>query len=114
VPEAVGELERQEHLEGGTDVGVVIAGAGAAVSANFVGYHSHSWRTKHFALLVVLEEVVVVGHSTEDCIELLLGVVVVVVVDVQQQQQPSKLNSPVVLVVVVEDLEAKGVAGVCN
>jgi hypothetical protein len=100
-------------LEDDTGVGVAIAGAGAAVVASFVGCHSHSWRTKHFVLLVVLEEVVVAGHSTEDYIGLLLEVEDEAVVDVQLQQ-PSKPSNLVGRVGEVEDLEVKEAAAVCN
>lgn len=67
-PEAAEGPVRRAHLADGTGVGVAIADAGAAVAASFVGCHNRSLRTKHFAPLVVLNEVVVVAHSTEDCI----------------------------------------------
>ena len=111
-PEAAGELVRQEHLEDGTGVDVAIADAGAAVVANFVGCHSRSLRTKHFVLLVVLEEVVVEVRSTEDCIGQLPEVEEVV--GGPQQQQPSKRSNLVEQAVEGEDLEAREVAAVCN
>jgi len=98
---------------GGNGVGVVIAGAGAAVVASFVDCHNRSWHTEHFVQLVVLEEVVAVVHSTEDYTGQPLGVEDEEVDDVLLRL-PSKQSSPVEQVEEEVDLEVKGATVVYN